>query len=112
VDPLRSVATSVSEWTPLKSVAASTSEWTADACSFTFADRPSSVHVFAMSSATDAITEAERAGFDLSLVEHSLTLTPAERAREHDGALALVLELERIRDERHAHPQSISPASR
>jgi hypothetical protein len=50
-----------------------------------------------MSSATDAIAEAERAGFDLSLVAHSLTLTPAERAQEHDGALALALELERIR---------------
>ena len=50
-----------------------------------------------MSSATDAIAEAQRAGFDLSLVAHSLTLTPAERAQEHDGALALALELERIR---------------
>jgi hypothetical protein len=50
-----------------------------------------------MSSATDATAEAQRAGFDLSLVEHSLTLTPAERAQEHDSALTLVLELERIR---------------
>jgi hypothetical protein len=50
-----------------------------------------------MPTTTDAIAEARRAGFDLSLVEHSLTLTPAERAQEHDSALALVLELERIR---------------
>jgi hypothetical protein len=75
------------------------SEWTAGVCSFAFADRVLGVHAFAMSTTTDAIAKAERAGFDLSLVAHSLTLTPTERAQEHDGALALVLGLERIRDE-------------
>ncbi|HTQ31825.1 MAG TPA: hypothetical protein VMI53_11505 [Opitutaceae bacterium] len=48
----------------------------------------------------DAIDEAEKAGFDLSLVEASLALTPEERARQHDQALALVLEFDRIRRER------------
>ena len=83
---------------PLRSVAASASEWTARVVGFTFADRAPGVHAFNMPTATDAIAEAKRAGFDLSLVEHSLTLTPAERAQEHDSALALVLELERIRE--------------
>ena len=49
-----------------------------------------------------AIEEAERAGFDLSLVEESLKLSPEERARQHDRALELVLELDRICRERDA----------
>jgi hypothetical protein len=31
---------------------------------------------------------------------------------EHDGALALALELDRIRHERHAHPETAFAASR
>lgn len=38
-----------------------------------------------------AITEAELAGFDLSLVESNLELTPTERVLRHDGALETVL---------------------
>lgn len=38
-----------------------------------------------------AIAEAERAGFDLSLVESNLELTPTERVLRHDGALETVL---------------------
>jgi hypothetical protein len=56
---------------------------------------------------SQAIEEAERAGFDLSLVDESLRLTHEERARQHDQALALVLELDRLRRDRdHAKPES------
>ena len=55
-----------------------------------------------------AIAEAERAGFDLSLLQDALDATHTERAMQPDGALALVLELERIRDQRFAHTQPTS----
>jgi hypothetical protein len=58
-----------------------------------------------------AVEEAERAGFDLSLVDASLRLTPEERARQQDQALALVLEFDRIRQERSEQPQPITPAT-
>ena len=48
------------------------------------------------------IAEAEKAGFDLALIDASLALTYEQRARQHDKALALVLELDRIRNERDA----------
>jgi len=54
--------------------------------------------------------EAERAGFDLALIEASLALTPEQRARQHDQALALVIELDRIRKDRDAKSQQ-SPDS-
>jgi hypothetical protein len=50
----------------------------------------------------NAIEEAERAGFDLSLVDASLALSHEGRARQHDQALALVLEFDRLRRERDA----------
>jgi hypothetical protein len=59
-----------------------------------------------------AIKEAERAGFDMSLVDASLMLTPEQRARQHDQALTLVLEFDRIRSERSEQPQPITPATR
>jgi hypothetical protein len=49
------------------------------------------------------IAEAEKAGIDFELIEHNLTLTPDERARQHDAALALMLELKRIGEETRAH---------
>ena len=52
-----------------------------------------------------AVEEAEKAGFDLSLVDESLALSHEERARQHDQALALVLEFDRIRNERDAKPE-------
>jgi hypothetical protein len=55
-----------------------------------------------MTEQSKAIEEAERAGFDLSLVDENLALSPAERTRRHDQALALVLEFDRIRLEREA----------
>jgi len=49
-----------------------------------------------------AIEEAARAGFDLSLIDANLALTHEERARQHDRALALVLEFDQIRHARDA----------
>jgi hypothetical protein len=59
-----------------------------------------------------AIEEAEKAGFDLSLVDESLALSHEERARQHDQALALVLEFDRIRTERDAKPEPSAATSR
>ncbi|MFT3783570.1 MAG: hypothetical protein QM790_16270 [Nibricoccus sp.] len=69
-------------------------------------------YVSAMLAQTHAIEEAARAGFDLSLLEENLALTPEQRAYRHDQALALVLELDRIREERHANTQPSAPAAR
>jgi hypothetical protein len=49
-----------------------------------------------------AIEEALRAGFDLNLIELNLSLTPAERWRQHDMALEVILELEKARMTRDA----------
>jgi hypothetical protein len=43
-----------------------------------------------------AVEEAELAGFDLSLVEASLSCSYEERAVQHQAALDLALELEAI----------------
>ena len=57
-----------------------------------------------MANQQDPIEEAEKAGFDLSLMNANLALTHEERARQHDQALALVLEFDRIRRERKLRP--------
>jgi hypothetical protein len=54
--------------------------------------------------------EAEKAGFDLSLVEASLIISHEERAKQHDHALSLVLEFDRIRKKRNEQPKPIPPA--
>ena len=59
-----------------------------------------------------AIEEAERAGFDLTLVDESLRLTHEERALQHDQALALVLELDQIRREKNEKLESTDPTTR
>jgi hypothetical protein len=59
-----------------------------------------------------AIVEAARAGFDLSLMEQNLRLSPERRVRQHDQALALVLELDRIRRMHDAKLEGIAPAPR
>ncbi len=41
----------------------------------------------------DALEEARRAGFDLSLLDSNLALTPQERALRHESALELMLSL-------------------
>jgi hypothetical protein len=58
------------------------------------------------------IEEAEKAGFDLALIDASLALTHEQRARQHDRALALVLELDRVRKERDAKSQRSFDPSR
>ena len=54
---------------------------------------------------SDAIEEAERAGFDLNLIDLNLSLTPTQRLDQHQSALALVLELEAIRNTRNEDTQ-------
>jgi len=49
----------------------------------------------------DEIAEAEKAGFDLNLIELNLALTPAGRVEQHQSALDLVLELEAARKNQH-----------
>jgi len=46
-----------------------------------------------MNAAEKAIEEAERAGFDLSLVDSNLELSFEDRLLRHDSALELVLEM-------------------
>ncbi len=46
--------------------------------------------------------EAIQAGIDLELMEHNLTLSPEERARQHDSALQLALEMKRVGEEMRA----------
>ncbi|HXA14321.1 MAG TPA: hypothetical protein VNW23_04275 [Opitutaceae bacterium] len=60
----------------------------------------------------DPIKEAEKAGFDLTLVDASLALTPEQRAHQHDQALALVLEFDQIRRERDAKLESSAATAR
>lgn len=49
------------------------------------------------------IADAIAAGVDIELLEFNLSLTPEQRAYQHDGALKLVLELKRIGEEMRAH---------
>jgi hypothetical protein len=55
-----------------------------------------------------AIQEAEQAGFDLSLVDESLRISPEQRALQHQRALELALELEKIGQQLRDRTQSIS----
>ncbi len=41
--------------------------------------------------------EAEQAGFDLNLIDLTLSLTVDQRVQQHQAALSLVLELEHLR---------------
>jgi hypothetical protein len=43
--------------------------------------------------AKQILAEAIQAGIDLEMLEYNLGLSPEERARQHDAALVLVLEL-------------------
>jgi hypothetical protein len=65
----------------------------------------------AMSRPTSAADEAERAGFDLSLVEESLGYSYEERAVHHQEALNLVLEMEKAGRQLRERDQSTTPAS-
>ncbi len=57
-----------------------------------------------------AVEEAERAGFDLSLLDANLSYSYEKRALLHDAALDLALELERIGRQLRGEPQRIAPA--
>ena len=56
------------------------------------------------------IEEAERAGFDLSLIDESLSYSYEQRALHHQAALNLALEMEnagrRIRDRHQPTPSA------
>jgi hypothetical protein len=52
-----------------------------------------------------AAEEATRAGFDLSLIELSLSYSYDKRAEQHQAALELALELERAGRELHGAAQ-------
>jgi hypothetical protein len=54
----------------------------------------------------DALEEARRAGFDLSLLDVTLALSTEERWRQHDTALDLALELVEAKEARDARLRS------
>ncbi len=59
----------------------------------------------------DAIEDAERAGFDMSLVEESLSYSYEQRAVHHQAALDLALEMEKAGQKLRERDQSAFPAS-
>jgi hypothetical protein len=62
--------------------------------------------------ADHAIADAERAGIDVNLIELSLALTPEERWRRHDAALALATELRTAMLNRNDQLHRVAPAAR
>lgn len=54
------------------------------------------------SSESDAWTEAERFGIDMSLLLANLRRTPLERIRAHDRALSMAMALRQAMREKHA----------
>jgi len=58
-----------------------------------------------------AVEEAQRVGFDLSLIEDNLTCSYEKRALQHQAALELALELEKIGRQLRDRAQSTSPAA-
>jgi hypothetical protein len=61
--------------------------------------------------AKQAIAEAEQAGFDLSLVDCSLAVTPEERCLHHAAALEFALELRAAGERFYAQPASAAAAA-
>lgn len=61
-----------------------------------------------MSAPLSAIEEAERAGFDLSLIDDNLSLSYDQRAIQHQQALNLALELERAGRELRERSESVN----
>jgi len=55
---------------------------------------------------TTAVEQAEAAGFDMSLVDVSLSYTYEQRALQHQAALDLALELEKAGQELRGRSQS------
>jgi hypothetical protein len=65
-----------------------------------------------MSTTSTAIEDAENAGFDLSLMDASLSCSYEKRAIQHQEALNLALELERVGRQLRDRSQPSSPAPR
>ena len=66
-----------------------------------------------MSSQTeDVILEAKRLGIDLSLVRENLLVSYDERARRHEDALVLAMQLKRAGETLRAQSQPPPPPSR
>lgn len=63
-----------------------------------------------MRESRSAIDDAERAGFDLSLIEDSLSYSYEERAVQHQHALDLALEMEKAGQQLRERSQSTAPA--
>lgn len=64
-----------------------------------------------MSAHLSAIAEAERAGFDVSLIEESLSLSYDQRAFQHQQALNLALALEQAGRELRERSESADSAA-
>jgi hypothetical protein len=79
-----------------------------------FARRPRAAQFPAMTEeqAHAAIAEAERAGFDLSLVDCSLAVTPEERCLQHAAALEFALECLAAGEKLYARPAPAAAAAR
>lgn len=60
----------------------------------------------------NAVEEARRAGFDLNLIDLNLSLSLEERWRQHDLALAVILELQQARMTRDARLQPTAATAR
>jgi hypothetical protein len=70
-------------------------------------------YVAVMTEPLNAIDEAERAGFDMSLIDANLSYSYEKRVLLHDAALELALEFERVgRQLRGATQQTDSDALR
>ena len=63
-----------------------------------------------MAKPLNAIGAAQRAGVDLSLIEESLGYSYEQRALQHQEALNLALELERVGQELRERYQPPAPA--
>jgi hypothetical protein len=59
-----------------------------------------------------AIAEAERAGFDLSLVDSNLALSVEQRLLRHDAALEFKLALRAAGEAMYAQAASVAPPAR
>lgn len=59
-----------------------------------------------------AIEAAEKAGFDVGLIESNLALSPAERWRQHSLALEMVFEMQQARLNRDTRLQSPTASAR
>lgn len=76
------------------------------------ADGRSKVAAMTAEEAHAAIAEAEKAGFDLSLVDCSLAVSPELRCLHHAAALEFALELRAAGERLYAQPAPVATAAR